>query len=350
MQKYCVQSLTIFSLFILFFQACSTDKRSFPDVSDIEAPLEIHRFEQDLFAMDTVDFKSALEELAQEHPTFTELFSANILEAGPLENMNEAQLDYLRGFVASPIYRSIYDTTQLMYPHLEEVQKDLQQSLKLFRYYFPDIPAPTKLTTFVSAFNYSAIIYGENELAVSLDMFLGPNFDYQHYNPRSTIFSNYLVRAYTPDHLVRDVINVLVDDIVGHQRGNRLLDIIVHNGKKLYLLDQLLPTTADTVKFKISDPQWNWLQENEQNLWAYLLTEDLLYNTNHQDIRKLVDPSPSGAPLLPDESPGQAANYIGFNIVKDFMRRQSDLPLSELLLYDDAQEIMEISKYKPARK
>lgn len=349
MQKNCVQSLTIFSLFLLFFQACSPDNRPIPEVSDIEAPLEIVRFEQALYQMDTINFESSLEELSQKHPEFTALFTANILEAGEINHLNEEQLAYLRGFITSPVYRAVYDTTQLLYSNLDVVKEDLQHALKLFKYYFPDQSAPTKLTTFVSAFNYSAIIYGENELAASLDLFLGPNFNYQQYNPSSTIFSDYLVRSYTPDYLVSNLLNVLVEDIVGQQKGNRLLDIIIGNGKKLYILDQLLPMASDTVKFNVSEPQWQWLQENEQNLWAYLLSEDLLYNTNYQDIRKLVDPSPSGAPLLPEESPGQAANYVGYNIVKAFMTRNKELSLSDLLQYTEAQEIMDKSRYKPRK-
>ncbi len=350
MQKYCITSLTVFSLILLVFSSCTSDKRSIPDVSDIEAPLKIQRFEQALYQMDTVDFKSALDKLNEAYPDFTEIFTNNIFGAGSVGEMNEAQIAYLRGFVTSPVYRSVYDTTQLLYPTMENVQKELQQGLQFFRYYFPNLPAPTKLTTFVGAFNYSAIIYGDNELAVSLDMFLGPDFHYQQYNPGSTIFSNYLTRAYTPAHLTSSLMTVLIDDIVGPQKGDRLLDIIIHEGKKLYILDQLMPMTSDTVKFKVSESQWNWLQKNEENLWSYLLTEDLLYNNHRQDIRKLVDPSPSGAPVLPPESPGQAANYIGFNIVKAFMRKKKDLSLSELLQYADAQEIMDISKYKPARR
>lgn len=349
MQKYCIQSLTIFSLFIFLFSACTPDKRSIPDVSDIEAPIKIQRFEQALFQMDTTAFQSALDKLYETHPDFTEIFTNNIFEAGSVGEMTDAQIAYLRGFVTSPIYRSVYDTTQLLYPSMEKVEKELQESLRFFKYYFPSLPAPTKLTTFVAAFNYSAIIYGENELAVSLDMFLGPDFDYQRYNPGSTIFSNYLTRSYTPEHLTSSLITVLIDDIVPRNKGNRLIDIIINEGKKLYILDQLMPMTADTVKFKVSESQWTWLQENEENLWSYLLTEDLLYNSHRQDIRKLVDPSPSGAPALPPESPGQAANYIGFNIIKAFMKRQENMPLNELLEYVDAQEIMDISKYKPAR-
>lgn len=348
MKNYCVQILSIFIFFTSFF-SCSSDSKAIPDVSHIDAPLEIRRFEQTFFQMDTLAFEQALEQLAQNYPEFSQLFTANILEAGVIGQMNEEQTAYLRGFASSPVYRAVYDTTQMVYPSTDAIQEELQQALRFYRHYFPNHQAPTELITFNAAFNYAAIIYGDNKLAVGLDMFLGPDFDYPRYNPGAAIFSQYLVRTYTKEHLVASLVKVIINDIVGQQRGNRLLDMLVQEGKKLYILDQLMPTAADTVKFNVKASQWTWLQENESNLWAYLLTEDLLYNSNFQEIRKLVDPSPSGAPLLPEESPGQAANYIGYKMVKAYMKRHPNVSMEDLLLEQDAQKIMERSKYKPAR-
>lgn len=350
MLQYCKQSLTIFIFSLLFFGSCTEDKRPLPDVSDVEAPLTVLRFEQDLFNLDTTNLEQALQVLTVKYPEFAELYSTRILEAGPIGEMAPEQLEYFKGFITSPVYRAVYDTTQMVFPDLSNTEQELQQALRYFRYYFPQAQAPERLITFNSAFNYACIIFGENDLGVSLDMFLGPGFDYQRYSPGAPIFSNYLVRTYNKDHLVASILMVLLDDLFASSSGTRLLDEMVHRGKKLYVLDQLLPHAADTVKFRTTAAQQTWLEENELNLWTHLLTEDLLYNSRYQDIRKLIEPSPSGAPILPEESPGEAANYIGYLIVKQFMEQNEDIPLSELLVYQDAQGILEKSKYKPRRK
>ena len=350
MYQHCKISLLVFSLILLIFTACTTDKRPLPDVSDIEAPLIIDRFEQQLFQLDTTNFAAALRTLAEEHPDFTDLFVGSIMEAGNLRSLNPEQLEYLRGYVTSPVYRAVYDTTQLVYPDLEEVQEELQQALRYFRYYFPDVQAPKRLVTFSSAFNYQSIIFGENELGASLDMFLGPDFDYQRYSPGATIFSSYLVRTYNKDYLVSSLLRVLLEDLLGRAPGNRLLDEMIHRGKQLYLLKQLQPHASDTVIFRTTAEQWEWLQANELNLYTHLQTEDLLYSSRYQDFRKLIEQSPNGSPVLPKESPGEAANYLGYRIIETFMERQQDLSLSELLLYQDAQEILTLSRYKPRRK
>ena len=350
MYQFCKTSLLIFIFSALVFASCTTDKRPLPDVSDIEAPLTIQRFEQDLFRLDTNNFAVALRELADQYPSFAELYVEGIMEAGNLRNLNPQQLAYLRGFVSSPVYRAVYDTTQLIYPDLDNVKEELQQALRYFKYYFPEVPAPERLVTFNSAFNFQSIIFGNNELGASLEMFLGADFNYQLYSPGAPIFSNYLVRTYNKDHLVSSLLRVLIDDLAGRSPGNRLLDEMVHRGKKLYLLKQLQPEIPDTILFRASAEQWQWLQDNEFNLWTHLLTEDLLYNSRFQDIRKLIEQSPNGSPILPKESPGEAANYIGYRIIETFMDRQRELTLSELLSYQDAQEILERSKYKPKRE
>lgn len=338
-------------LISLLFGTCAEDKRPLPDVSDIETPLNVRRFEQSVFNMDTMaDFSTQLAQLRTEYPEFLDLFSANVLEVGPLEDPSPEQVAYWRGFVGFPALRQLYDTVQIVYGDFSEPLDDIRQGLRYFAHYFPDQPLPQQLTTFISEYTYAAFLYGENELAVGLDMFLGADYPYAQYNPNNPFFSQYLTRTYNKDHLPAKVMSLLIDDVLGPAPGNRLLDIMVHNGKRLYLLDQLLPEAPDTVKLEVAPAQLTWLQDNELNMWSYFLAEDLLYSSQYQDIRKLVEPSPSGAPVLPEDSPGQAANYIGWQIINAFMDRRADLPVSELLLYQDAQQILDQSRYKPPKQ
>jgi hypothetical protein len=81
-------------------------------------------------------------------------------------------------------------------------------------------------------------------------------------------------------------------------------------------------------------------------MWAHFLKEELLYSTDFQKFRKLVDYSPS-SPGMPPEAPGRTANYMGLKIVEAYMRRYPDLGLQGLTELQDAQYILEQSRYKP---
>jgi hypothetical protein len=339
--------MAVLGMGLLCLTACGDDGPPVPDVSQIDAPLQIVRFDEALFSVDTNDFRKEVLRLQDEYPDFMALYGENLMRVGPLDDPTPAQLDFLRGFVTAPAYRYTYDTTQLVYPTLEEEKAELQQVIRYFKYYFPDRPAPQRLTAFHAAFNYGAIIFGENELGVGLEYYLGSDFPYQRMDPTAPVFSDYLVRTYNRDHLVADLARVLVDDLAGQPPGSRLLDIMIHNGKKRYILDRLLPYTADTVKSEVRTAQWEWLVDNEYELYTFLKAEDLLYSSRYQDFRKLVEPSPTGAPVIPQEAPGEAANYLGFRMVEAYMRRHPELTMEDLLLRQDAQVILKESRYRP---
>jgi len=50
---------------------------------------------------------------------------------------------------------------------------------------------------------------------------------------------------------------------------------------------------------------------------------------------------------MPTEAPGRTANYIGWQIVKKFMQKKPKLTMLDLIAHNDAQKLLEESKYKP---
>lgn len=139
-----------------------------------------------------------------------------------------------------------------------------------------------------------------------------------------------------------------MQDILGAPGGMRLLDLMVHNGKNLYVLDKLLPDTPDSIKLEITAQQTQWLSDNEKEMWSYFLKENLFYSNNLQDIRKYVEYSPN-SPGMPTEAPGRTANWLGWQIVKAYMTRYPETTMQELIALKDAQALLDQSKYKPKR-
>jgi len=94
-----------------------------------------------------------------------------------------------------------------------------------------------------------------------------------------------------------------------------------------------------------STPQTEWVLNNEVQIWSHFLTEQLLYETSTDKIKKLVDQSPS-SPGMPKEAPGRTGNFIGLRIVEAFMNRKPEVTMEQLIGLD-AQKIFNESKYKP---
>ncbi len=316
-------------------------RREAPDVSGMEADISIRRFEQELFSLDTTQLQAGLAGLEEAYPEFSPVFFQELLGI-PLTDTT-----FIRGFIAHPAVRHLYDTCQVIYGDMSGIEEEMEQAFRFFRFYFPEEAMPT-VTTFISEYTLAAFVYGENDLAVGLDLFLGDTYPYRQIDPSNPAFSEYLTRTFSRSHLVSKAIQALLDGLAGPPTGNRLLDLMVHNGKKLYALDLLLPYSPDSVKLEITPQQVQWLKDNELEMWAHFLKEELLYSSNWQDIRKLVEYSPN-SPGMPPEAPGRTANWAGWQIVRAYMKQHPETSLPQLFKLKDAQAFLEESKYKPRR-
>lgn len=338
--------------------ACSTGESEFiPEVEDIEIDLSFRRFEKDLFRLDTnANFETELVALEESYGEFGKIYFDNVLGSRNSDALSVSHEKFVRGFITFPFLRSLYDTMQVVYQSTEDIEDDFKQAFQFYKFYFPDNRTPT-VTTFLSEFSYQAFIYGTDELAVGLDLFLGEQYPYQEIDPYNPNFSSYLTRTYNRDHLVPKTLLPLVQDLVGPPRGNHMLDEMIQKGKELYLLDHLLPYHPDTVIMEVSSDQWAWLEKNEQDIWAFFLNEsdlttgqNLLYSTDWASYRKFIEYSPN-SPGMPDEAPGRTACFIGWKIVDSWMKRTGNEGNIKLLLSQtDAQQLFTESRYKPKRR
>jgi hypothetical protein len=121
---------------------------------------------------------------------------------------------------------------------------------------------------------------------------------------------------------------------------------MIRNGIELYVKKKLLPEVPDSVNMEFTSSQLAWLQDNEAQIWAFLLEEDLLYSVDYRRFQKLVTPSPN-VPNMPPEAPGRVANWVGYRIIADYMEGHPDEELSGLFIDRDPQLLLAESGYKP---
>ena len=125
-----------------------------------------------------------------------------------------------------------------------------------------------------------------------------------------------------------------------------LLTEMIHQGKLLYLLDALLPLEEDEIKMNYTKDQLIWCDRNEKQVWFYFIDNDLLYSKETKEIIKFMGESPF-IQGFPEGSPGRIGHWIGWQIVKAYMKKNKEVTLLELTQEKNAQKILELSKYKP---
>jgi len=328
-------------LLSLFLISCENDKGPIvPDVSEVQIDYDIIRYDQEMKT-------ASIEELEKKYPAFSDKFFKHIIPVKRDPNP-EALFDTIR---SQKEFLNLVDTCQIAFSNFDKLKEELDQSFKFLKYYLPAIDIPD-IYTIVSGFAYQRFLLEDEEknniVGIGLDMFLGGTFPYSRIALDNPAFSNYLTRSFNKDHLPKKLIELLLEDHIPKPKGSTLLDQMVYNGKKLYLLDRIIPYASDTIVMEYTNDQWNWIQNNEIEIWAYFLKEKLFYETSNQKIGKYVNPSPH-SPGMPPGAPGRTANYIGWQIVEHFMKRNPETQIEELVALDDAQKILEKSKYKPSK-
>ncbi len=325
--------------------ACTEDSairsnRQKPDISAIQLDTRIERFDLDLFALDTNNLESGFATLQKKYPDFLTLYASEII--GDMQNPNETPIQALTGFLKAPELRNLYDTVQLKFPSLAKIENEVNEMLRYYKYYFPQKPTP-RVVSIISEFGPDAFIYSDSGVGIGLDMFLGRNF-----SAYPGLIPDYLLRTFEPEYIPVKLAKVLARDACGEASGQRLIDQMIHNGKVLYINALLTPNTPDSLIMGYTAEKMDGCFFNEQAVWKRILDEKLLYSTDRDDIRKLIEPSPN-APKVFDEAPGEIGNWIGWRIVETYMNRNPQTTIEQLIAMKDAQKLLEAAKYRPKR-
>jgi hypothetical protein len=330
----CKYSFFLVLVSILFF-CCSPDKDKMPDVSHIEEQLTVRRFEKDFLANTNPD----LELLKADYPFFWEVYFSGIMaEYSETDTFSDADAMELH---ANPYLRDLLDTCLRVFPDLDFLEKDIRKALRYYMFHTGD-KNPKTLVSFISEFGVGACTIGDDTLGIGIDMFLGS--DFSAYDP--TIFPAFIRAQMRPEYMAPQLMKALAQNILPPFKGDRMIDFMIYNGKVLYLLDLFMPWTDKAIKMEYTEEQMDWVSNNESKIWNHFVSRELLYSTRRQEFQKLIGPSPN-APNMPAEAPGQTANYIGWQIVKAFQKKNPELTLADLIALEDPLKILEGARYRP---
>jgi len=316
-----------------------------PDVSGIKVSLEVQRFEKDFFAIDTNNIVPSLKQLEAKYPHFLNDYLTGIMELPPVTDTNIKVQAVIRRFIAD--YKPVKEAADKAIPDIVPIVKQVKESLQFVKYYFPAYKQPTRLITFIGPMEGYSDILTQDALAVGLQLHLGKDAALYTSTTGQEFFPAYLSRKFTPDYIVVNCMKNIVNDIapVVKYVNKPLVEQMVEEGKRLYVLDKLLPETQDSLKIGYTGKQLKWCKEYEGKIWNFFLTNSLLMTNEPALIKDYMNEAPHTT-ALGDDSPGFIGLYIGWQIVKKYMDKNSALSLNELL-HTDTRKIFEESKYKP---
>ena len=313
------------------------------DVSKVNVPpVTIGRMERDIFAMPKDSVNEYTRRMQKKYGIFYTDFVTGFLNNGGI--MDSTYAAGLRRFISDKDTRDTYDTCEKLYPDVSFLESGLTEAFRHFRFYFPNQSLPNVVTV-MSGFDYG-IIYYDSTLGISLERYLGRNNMLYTYAQ----IPRYKVQFMTKDYMLSDAVYGWIESVFKpNEDKNDLLAEIVHEGKIMYAVDAMLPKINDTIKIRYTKKQLEWCKDNEFNMWAYIIREKLLYSTDQATTDKLMKDGPFTSIFNHDLAPSRTGFWIGWQLVRTYMKNNPDVTLPQLMAMKSADKIFKESGYKPSK-
>ena len=313
-------------LSIIFLMiSCNSKSKVEKEIEAIPMAVEILRFDKEFAAAGISD----LPDLKRKYPSFfPEQFHDSIWHG----RMTDSLQRELSGAVAEVFPSDVVIEDQLM-PLFQHID-----------YYFPEFEPPTVVTVTSDVDYQNKAIVADSLLVLGLDTYLGADHEF-YVNVK-----RYVAKNLKPSQIGPDVATSYARQLISKPRKRNFLAQMIYFGKELYLKDIWLPEVSDAEKIGYSETEISWARENEEDIWRYFIENELLYSTDPKLPGRFINAAPFSKFYLEidNESPGMTGRYIGWQIVRAYMKNNSEVTVPQLMI-KPTEEIFKNSKYKPTR-
>ena len=304
--------------------SCNNESKLEQEIAKIDVTVTIERFDK-LFAKTT---PNSLPKLKSDYPF---MFSKSYNDSIWLDRINET------------LQRQLNIEVENAFADDSSFEDEIQSLFQHLKYYFKIFKSP-RIITVTSDVDYrNKTIVTDTIVLIALDTYLGE--DHEFYRG----IHNYIKQNFKPSQIVSDLATQYAKQNIYQPKRKSLLDEMIYFGKVLYFKDAMIPFKSDEEKIGYTKEQLDWAIDNESYIWSYFVERELLYNTNPKLVMRFINPAPfSKFNLeLDKESPGRLGQYIGWQIVRAYIKN-NDVTLLQML-DTNAEEIFNNSKFKPRK-
>lgn len=307
---------------MLCIGSCADDSKLKPEIEGLSIDFTVKRFDKALAAATPSDIPT----LKKEYPYF---FSKRYDESYWKTKMK----DTLQKEIESEVAKTFLD--------MSAINDDLELLFKHIKYYFPTTTIPKTIMVATDVDYRNKIILTDSLLFVSLSSYLGSeHFFYEG-------IARFHAQNFRKEQIEVDVAHAFAKAKTPNPQSSQLIAHFIYEGKKLYLMKQLLSLTPEHELFSFTPEELEFARANEVNIWEYFVSREMLFSTDRKLLSRFIDPAPFSKFYLDfdNETPGGIGRYIGYQIVYSFMTN-NDVSLQSMFL-QDAETIFNNAKYKP---
>ena len=327
-------------LFLTLGLNSCTENKFDVDISQNQVTLEWLRFEHDLTGLATKpNFNNYNDSLSQVYGSFYKFYSGRVMNFGTTSSPRYENT--VMGFLMNKNVHQLFKNVDSTFTDITPYHTQINNAFSYYHYYFPNKSIPV-ITSMVAGLNRN-IVVTDSVLGVGLDMYLGDSNKIY----KLAQLPQYTYKKCKPEYMVYDMMRGWsLSEFEPENKKDNLLSQIINYGKSIYLMDAVFPFAPDHYKIGFMPEEIKWCNENEVIIWSKIIEDQQLYSTDLHVIRALTGPGPFSAGY-PHESPSQIGYWIGWQIVRSYMKTNPNVTLEELMNNQDAQKLLRESKYKP---
>jgi hypothetical protein len=345
MKRINMTILAFCSIFLIINTSCQCSRKKAnvgtTEVTPEKTEVKIHieRLEKDLFSMNLDSIDQTVPKLKAKYGEFFDMFNYKVARLG---SPKDVRYDYVMKKFLTDYFMSLdYNKVMSVFPNLDQLSTDLGKAFTNYKEYFPNKRIP-RVFTCISGWNQS-IVNSDTILGICLDKYLGRNCEYYD----QLQLDKYMRYTMQKEYIVPDCMRLWGYATFSFKdSAANVLSNMLYEGKIWYYMKKILPDAPDSIVFGYTPDQLKWCNNNEKQMWTYLLEHKLLFTTDYMTVRKFIYPAPFTV-YFTNESPGRAIVWLGYKIIEAYMKNNSDVTLAQLMAESDYQEILRKSNFKP---
>ena len=294
------------------------------DSNNHDIEIELERFEDIFFASDI----NSLNNVKNDFPF---LF--------PSQFEDQIWIDRLTDTIQNEIYNEVKKSFSDFSSQKNSVQDFYGNYLK----YDSSYKTPRVITLTTDVDYRKKIILTDSLLLIGLDNYLGENHFFY------TSFPKYIQSSFNKENIIIDIAKEYAKEAVIKEKVDNytFIEKIINQGKILYFISIMLPKEEPSRIIGYSSLDFQWALENEKDIWSNFSENNYLFKSDKNLETRFIKLAPFSKFYLSidSQSPSMIGKYIGWQIVKSFMKNNS-LTLNELV-QSNPMYIYNNSKYKP---
>ncbi len=316
-------------LFILFGSTLLLSCENNPlavDASNIEVDINFVNVDSVLFNSDSIGLIQSHHLFKKELKNIYDYEIGHVLRIGDV--VDSAFYNSIQQFRADSSIQELEVSISLLLPSLKKKENVIVQGFKRLKYHFRNGIFPKNIA-YLNALFTTAVFCTEDEIGVGVEWYLGKeNKIVQQLNTQ--YFFDWMKNVMDIRYYERDVLTGWISTHYIEEIDGNLAENFVRWGKVLYLTEAAFPEKDKSIILRYSDEDFQWAIDNEEQFWEYLVKEKLLFKTNEQTIRNMINEGPFTPGLPNQDAPDRLGQFLGWRMVHQYMKK-NEISLEELV-------------------